>query len=135
LGDVLGWTVGVDDFGNGPESDLVAAADENLGSALDAGSVNVLYGSAAGLTSSGNQVWNQDSSGIKDTAEIADLFGIGLSLGRGTEGRRKKPRRSRPQQAAPRRVALGGGRGHGHGAGPGGCPCPSSLLVDGKVRS
>ena len=30
----------------------------------DDGAVNVIYGSAGGLTSTGNQVWSQDSPGI-----------------------------------------------------------------------
>jgi hypothetical protein len=43
----------------------------------DAGAVNVLYGSAGGLqaTSPDDQFWNQDSAGVKDTAEGDDGFG------------------------------------------------------------
>ena len=40
-----------------------------------AGAVNVLYGSAAGLTSDGNQFWSQDSPGILDQSELGDEMG------------------------------------------------------------
>jgi hypothetical protein len=40
-----------------------------------AGAMNVIYGSAAGLTDVGNQFWNLDSPGIKGTAEEIDAFG------------------------------------------------------------
>ena len=35
----------------------------------------MLYGSAAGLTAAGNQLWHQDSPGIQDAAEAGDHFG------------------------------------------------------------
>jgi hypothetical protein len=44
-----------------------------------AGAVNVLYGSAAGLTGAGSQVFTQDSPGVPGTAEHDDLFGGALA--------------------------------------------------------
>jgi hypothetical protein len=41
------------------------------------GSVNVLYGLFTGLTSSGNQLWSQDSIGIPGSG-LDGEFGIGL---------------------------------------------------------
>jgi hypothetical protein len=35
----------------------------------------VMYGSAAGLTTSGSQLWTQGSPGIEDEAEPGDQFG------------------------------------------------------------
>jgi hypothetical protein len=46
---------------------------------MDAGAVNVLYGSAGGLTAAGNQVWSQDSPGVGDLTEPRDLFGSALA--------------------------------------------------------
>jgi hypothetical protein len=37
--------------------------------------VNVLYGTESGLSAVGDQFWNQDTPGIKDTAEGQDGFG------------------------------------------------------------
>ncbi len=58
-----------------PLEDIVADANSN------AGAVNVLYGSPAGLTVEGNQFWHQDRPGVKDQAEFADVFGIALTAG------------------------------------------------------
>jgi hypothetical protein len=47
----------------------------------DAGGMNVIYGSAAGLAAAGNQFWTQDTPGILDTAEEADNFGCYVGHG------------------------------------------------------
>ena len=52
---------------------------EDVASIEDAGAVNVMYGSRAGLTTSGNQFWHQDVSGVLDTAEEWDSFGGALA--------------------------------------------------------
>jgi hypothetical protein len=46
-----------------------------------AGLAHVLYGSAAGLTATGSQVWSQNSPGIADVAEASDVFGETLAAG------------------------------------------------------
>ena len=46
-----------------------------------AGAVNVLYGSALGLTAWGNQLWHQNSSGIQSAIEALDFFGKSLAAG------------------------------------------------------
>src|SRR6185436_20149120 len=46
-----------------------------------AGAVAVIFGSAAGLTDVGNQLWDQDSTGIGETAEQGDNFGLSLAAG------------------------------------------------------
>jgi hypothetical protein len=48
---------------------------EDLGGVADAGAVNVLYGSAIGLTADGNQLWWQGSAGVPDDPETDDRFG------------------------------------------------------------
>ena len=72
------------DFNNDGFADLaIGVILENVGTVRDAGAVNVLYGSAAGLqaTSPDDQFWNQDSPGVKDTAEGGDQFGYSLGTG------------------------------------------------------
>ena len=68
------------DFNGDGFADLaVGVPDEDIGSIGAAGAVNVLYGTAGGLSSAGNQFWNQNSSGILDTAEGNDEFGAALT--------------------------------------------------------
>jgi hypothetical protein len=43
-----------------------------------AGGVNVLYGSAAGLTAVGDQFWSQNTEGVEDESEYFDRFGAVL---------------------------------------------------------
>ena len=70
------------DFNNDGFADLaVGAPGESVGSLLDAGAVNVLYGGAAGLTGSGSQLFTQDSPGVGSTAEEGDFFGDVLAAG------------------------------------------------------
>lgn len=47
----------------------------------NAGAVHVIYGSASGLTATGNQLFTQDTTGIVDAAESGDLFGDTLAAG------------------------------------------------------
>jgi hypothetical protein len=80
--DFFGLAVATGDFNNDGFGDLaVGVPNENVGTIADAGAVNILYGSAAGLSSTGNQFWTQNSSGILDTAEASDFFGNSLSTG------------------------------------------------------
>jgi uncharacterized delta-60 repeat protein len=78
--DIFGIAVTAADFGNGPEADLAAGVQwENIGSIADAGAANVIYGSPSDLTSTNNQFWHQDSTGILDQAEANDVFGWGFA--------------------------------------------------------
>jgi hypothetical protein len=75
-GDFMGRNVRTANFNGDAYADLVVGIpSEDVGTVRDAGSVTVIYGSAAGLTATGNQFWNQDSPNIKDQAETHDLFG------------------------------------------------------------
>src|SRR4051812_29302638 len=49
--------------------------------APDSGAVQVLYGSATGLSASANQFFTQDTDGIPGTAEAGDRFGSSLAAG------------------------------------------------------
>ncbi len=69
--------------GDGFKDLAVAAPFEEVGTGLvsNAGAVNVIYGSATGLTAAGNQLWSQNSPGILDVAEPFDNFGSALTIG------------------------------------------------------
>ena len=69
------------DFNNDGFADLaVGVVGENLGAVGNAGAVNVLYGSAGGLTGAGSQLFTQDSPGVPDSVEFDDLFGEALPV-------------------------------------------------------
>jgi hypothetical protein len=79
-GDYLGASLATGDFNGDGFFDLaVAVPDEDIGGVVDAGAVNVLYGSSAGLTATGDQFWSQDSSGVAGSAESEDVFGSSLA--------------------------------------------------------
>lgn len=81
-GDGVGQAVATGDFNGDRYADLaIGAPGEDLVGGIDAGVVNVLYGSPNGLTSAGDQLWSQDSAGIVETAEPGDRFGASLATG------------------------------------------------------
>jgi FG-GAP repeat len=67
--------------GDGFDDLAVGASSEDLGGVLDAGAVNVLYGSAAGLTGHESQLFTRDSPGVRGNAQQADEFGTALAAG------------------------------------------------------
>jgi hypothetical protein len=79
--DAFGWSVTAANFGMTSQSDLaIGIPFEDVGTIIDAGAVNVVYGSSTGLTSTGSQQWTQDSTGIAgDGAETGDFFGGSLA--------------------------------------------------------
>ena len=80
--DNFGYALAAGDFDRNGYADLaIGVPHENVGAIVDAGAVNVLYGSAAGLTAAGDQLWTQDSTGIEDTPETNDNFGYALTAG------------------------------------------------------
>jgi disulfide bond formation protein DsbB len=80
--DRFGEAVTTDDFNNDGSDDLaVGIPQEDVGAVLNAGAAQVIYGGASGLNQGGNQFWNQDESGVFDTAEESDFFGQSLTTG------------------------------------------------------
>jgi hypothetical protein len=70
------------DFNGDDKDDLaIGVNSESVGSTQLAGAVNVLYGTSSRLSSSGDQLWHQDVSGIESGAESDDLFGSALAAG------------------------------------------------------
>ncbi|WCH91576.1 FG-GAP-like repeat-containing protein [Streptomyces moderatus] len=69
-----------DDFNGDGYSDLAVAAPEaTVDGKTKAGYVAVVYGSATGLKTSSKQVISQNTPGVTDSAETADLFGSAVS--------------------------------------------------------
>lgn len=82
--DMFGGALAAGNFNGDTRDDLaIGCPTEDLGSDTDAGAVNVIYGrsNATGLGVSGDQRWNQDTSGILDSAEDDDSFGFALAAG------------------------------------------------------
>jgi hypothetical protein len=71
------------DFGNDGFADLAVGgvSSEDVGAIVDAGAVNVLYGSAGGLSGAGSQLFTQASPELVDTAEAGDQFGRAFAIG------------------------------------------------------
>lgn len=80
--DHFGAALAAGDFDNDGFTDLaIGAPREDVGTARDAGAVNVLYGGSAGLTASGDQLWHQNRAGIGGVSESLDQLGSSLAVG------------------------------------------------------
>lgn len=79
---VFGRNLASGDFNDDGFADLaISATDADIGAVSGAGTVVVIYGQAAGLTTSGAQLWHQNVSGISGVAAQADFFGSALGVG------------------------------------------------------
>ena len=79
--DGFGTTLAVGDFNLDGYDDLVVGSpNETWRSAVSAGAVDVIYGSASGLTGLDHQLWTQDTFGVQDMAESFDNFGSSLAV-------------------------------------------------------
>ncbi len=84
VGDRFGHAVATGDLDGDRFCDLaVGAPFEDIGdaNAADAGAVHVLFGSAGGLTATGNQLWHQDVAGMSEVCEVGDELGNALAIG------------------------------------------------------
>ncbi|HEX9205157.1 MAG TPA: FG-GAP-like repeat-containing protein [Candidatus Deferrimicrobiaceae bacterium] len=79
--DLLGFSLASGNFNNDGFDDLAIGVPGDNTAGVKAGAVNVLYGSATGLGSSGSQFWSQDSADVPGTAEADDQFGFSLTSG------------------------------------------------------
>jgi fibronectin type 3 domain-containing protein len=85
--DNFGQALAAADFDGDGYDDLAVGVKESFGNGqgaselLDAGAVNVLYGSSAGLIITGNEFWHQDVPGVGGMAEAGDRFGQSLAAG------------------------------------------------------
>ena len=81
FGDFFGRVLAVGDFDGDQFDDVAIGNPRDNEVAADAGTVNVIYGSASGLTNAGDQLFHQNSPDIDDAAEANDLFGGALAVG------------------------------------------------------
>ena len=81
-GDLFGSALAVGDFdGDGHDDLAVGAFGEAVGTESGAGAVNVLYGTAVGLSAVGNQLWFEGNNGLAGVARADDWFGAALAAG------------------------------------------------------
>ena len=88
--DHFGAALAAANFGNGPRADLAVGVPNEAfrgrpRGRVEAGVVEVVYGSRHGLRAMGDQIWSQDSPGIADEAENepgGEAFGNALAAGR-----------------------------------------------------
>lgn len=81
-GDRFGHRVATGDFDGDGFDDLgIGVPMEDIGRRRNAGAVNVLYGSANGLSADNDQFWHQNRPGVKNKAQRGDRFGSALHAG------------------------------------------------------
>ena len=79
--DNFGSAVAIGDLDGDGIGDLAIGVElEDVGAVRDAGAVNVLYGSRAGLGEDGDQVWTENTPGIRGAAAPRDRFGAALAI-------------------------------------------------------
>jgi hypothetical protein len=79
----FGSALAADNFTGGAYADLAVGLplDQARGGEAEPGAVNILYGSASGLSAQGAQWWSQASRGIKGMAVRDERFGFSLATG------------------------------------------------------
>ncbi len=80
--DYFGEALAIGDFDGDRRDDVAIGVPRgNLSSIENAGVVNVLYGFRGGLRARDNQIWTENTRGIRGVAERDDLFGKALAVG------------------------------------------------------
>ena len=80
--DLFGWSLAVGDFDDDGHDDLAVGANaDSVGGADGAGSIQVFYGFAGGLSTSNDEIWHRAKQGVKGTAALGDQFGASLAAG------------------------------------------------------
>lgn len=86
-GDHFGGAVAVGNFNGDADGGIacddlaIASPDEDVGSIGSAGAVYTILGGTTGLTTTGDLAWDQSTTGVEDTAEANDRFGLRLYTG------------------------------------------------------
>jgi len=83
--DKFGYSLAAGNFNKDGYDDLVIGVPcEDVGSKINAGAINLLYGGIGGLIVSGNQLLYQGHNGLQGTPEEHDQFGYALAAVPGT---------------------------------------------------
>jgi hypothetical protein len=77
--DRFGAALASGDFDGDGFDDLAVGVPNEETSIQGAGSVHIIYGTAAGLSSAGDQVFHRETADIEDDADFADHFGGALA--------------------------------------------------------
>ncbi|MEZ5330795.1 MAG: integrin alpha [Thermoanaerobaculia bacterium] len=81
-GDRFGFSLTAGYYDDDTAADLVVGVPyEDFDGLVDAGIVQVFYGSVGGLGFSDGEIWHQDVAGVNGTAETDDRFGTALASG------------------------------------------------------
>ncbi|GEM_PF-2921605 len=82
FGDTFGAVLATGDFNGDGYADLaIGVHNESFGTVLSAGAVDILYGSADGLTTAGSQTWHQNLVEVEGYATDYARFGQSLTVG------------------------------------------------------
>ena len=84
--DLFGAAITLGDFnGDGFLDTAIGVPGEDVAGVINAGAVNVIYGSASGLTGGvtqiENELWHQNSPLVPDAIETNDQFGKAVAAG------------------------------------------------------
>lgn len=81
-GDEFGFSLAAGDFNGDQRSDLaVGVPYEDVDTATDTGTVDVLLGASSGITTTGSQAWNQGSTSVPSSNKTGDRWGYALAAG------------------------------------------------------
>ena len=81
-GDYFGASLAAGDLdGDGYDDLVVGVPGDRVSLQTEAGSIHVIYGSNAGLTATGDAIFSQNTTGIEDSCESGDWFGISVTSG------------------------------------------------------
>ncbi|MES2644834.1 MAG: M57 family metalloprotease [Myxococcota bacterium] len=81
-GDDYGEALAVGDFDWDGFSDVVIGVPgESVGTIGNSGGINVMYGTASGISVTGDEIWHQDVTGVPDAAGAGDDFGAAVAVG------------------------------------------------------
>lgn len=86
-GDNFGHALATGDFDNDGFDELaIGVPYDDVGTKLNAGSVQVLRGGSNGLRTAGDKIWHRATSGIRGATDHSDHFGFSLTTGRFNSG-------------------------------------------------